>query len=381
MVRKVFWLNFFDSFIGGAIILAVPLLMLQLEIDVKEIGLVFAVAPLASFGARIISSVIADRIGEKVFYILNALCNAAQSLLYLFVPSTFGFAAGKMFDGARSAFIWAVNRTSIISASHNKHFTLGSLVGGRQVYFALGCLSVALLAPQFGFGFVFALCLAISLVMLYLSLDAPNSARENVSWNDLLAHKRDRLFYETAIVMAIGSTFYMIMLYILLPIFFSKLGFSPFEIGILYAIYALLFGIVLQYISHHGWESKKVAIIGAAGFAVTIFGMALYPAFAPLLFVLMAIGDANLALVWEETIYLQARHSKKKSTDIALLHAPGMLLVFLASAASGFAIEMAGFAAILVVTALSLVLYAFLSLRLIDKQVGASALQTQITKS
>lgn len=178
--------------------------------------------------------------------------------------------------------------------------------------------------------------------------------------------------------MALGSTFYMVMLYLLFPIFFAQMGFSPFEIGLLYAAYALIFGIGLRYISSRGWESKKAAMAGAFGFAVPLGAIVLYQQLSPVFFVLMALGDASLALIWEETIYLQARHSKKKSTDIALLHAPGMITVFAASSATGFALEAFGFAALILVSAASLVLYALLSLRLIEKQTGDGASGLQI---
>ncbi|MEM4348780.1 MAG: MFS transporter [Candidatus Anstonellaceae archaeon] len=377
MVRKIFWLNFLDAFIGGVVIIAVPLAMLHLQIDIKHIGIVFALSPLASFFVRLAAAALADRIGERLFYILNAASNAAQSALYLFFPTPAGFAAGKLFDGARTSLIWAVNRTSIISHStHNRHFTLGSMVGGRQVFFALGCFSVAIFAPIWGFEALFLLCLLISLGMLYLAFGVKSSIQgQKADWAELLS-SRSSLFYETAAVMALGSTFYMVMLYILFPVFFAQRGFSSFDIGILYAAYALVFGIGLRYISSKGWESKKAAIAGAFGFAVPLAGIVLYPELSAGLFVLMALGDASLALIWEETIYLQAKHSKKKSTDIALLHAPGMIAVFAASAATGFALEAFGFATIILVSAVSLVIYALLSLRLIAKQTGgASGLQ------
>ncbi len=371
MVRRVFWLNFFDAFIGGIVTLAVPLAMLEQEIDLALIGLVFAAAPLAALAVRMAASVLADLAGERICYSLSAASNAAQGAAYLFSPTALGFAAGKLFDGARGSLIWAVNRSSIIAAKpHDEHFTLGSMVGGRQVYFALGSLSVALLAPLAGYSMLFLLAIIVALITLYLSFGVKNSpAREKVRWSDLAMLGRSKTFYETSAAMAVGSTFYMVMLYLLAPLFLSMTGFSAFEIGLIYAAYFLIFGFTLQYISHRGWGTQRAATFGAAIFAIAIAGIVAAPNhLVPLFFLIMALGDANLALVWEEMIYLQAKPSKKRATDIALLHAPGTVAVFLASAASGFAVQSLGFAPIFLACALSLILYAAWSMKLIGAQ-------------
>ena len=78
----------------------------------------------------------------------------------------------------------------------------------------------------------------------------------------------------------------------------------------------------------------------------------------------MAFGDAQLALVWERIIYLEARKSSRKATEIALLHAPGMIVVFLLSGAAGFFVSGFGFAPFFLVGAATLAIYAAWSVRL-----------------
>ena len=367
MVRRIFSLNFFDSFINGAVTVAIPLLMLERGIDLATIGLVFALAPLAKLAVRLLSAALADQIGERAFYFLNAMSNLSQSLCYLFFQTPAGFAVGKAFDGAQDSFIWAVNRSSLIAREPKKgHFILGSMIGGRQVYFALGSLAVAILVPLAGYGTVFLAAAAISAVMIWLSLKVGNThARQRIRLSDLAMLGKRQTFYETASAMTLGTALYTVVLYLLIPLFLSIDGFSLMQIGLLFAAYFLIFGIVLNYMSHRSQPTKGAAIGGAAVFAVALCGIALGPAATlPYFFLFMAFGDAQLALVWEHIIYLEVEDSRKKATDIALLHAPGMVATFIISAAVGFLISSYGFAPFFVACALSLAAYAAWSIRL-----------------
>ena len=341
--------------------------MLEKGIALGTIGLVFALAPLARLFVRLASAAAADVVGERLFYILNAGANFAQSICYLFFQTPLGFAAGKAFDGAQDSFIWAVNRSSLIAREPKKgHFILGSMVGGRQVYFALGSLAVALLVPLAGYGTLFLAAAAISLVMLWLSLKVENThVSQKIRLSDFTMLGRRRTFYETAAAMTIGTTLYGVILYLLIPLFLGMAGFSLFQIGMLFAAYFLIFGFALNFLSHRSHGTKEAAVWGAAIFAVALCGMGFAPLQAvPFFFLLMALGDAQLALVWEHIIYLEAKDSRKKATDIALLHAPGMVATFLLSAAAGFLVASYGFAPFFLAGALSLAIYAAWSRRL-----------------
>ena len=377
MTKRIFSLNFFDSFINGAVTVAIPLLMLEKGIDLGTIGLVFAFAPLAKLAVRIGSAAAADAVGERLFYVLNAVSNLVQSLCYLFFQTPAGFAAGKTLDGAQDSFIWAVNRSSVMAREPKKgHFVLGSMVGGRSVYFALGSLAVALLVPLAGYGIVFLAAVAISLVMLYMSFQVENThVRQKVKLSELTMLGRKRPFYETSAAMVFGTALYTVILYLLLPLFFGIEGFSLFQIGILYAAYFLIFGFALNFMTHRKYPTWKAAAWGAAIFVVGLSGLGIAPvSLAPEFFLFMALGDAQLALVWEHIIYLEVRKSRKKATDIALLHAPGMFAVFLLSGAAGFFASAYGFAPIFIAGAATLAIYAAWSVRL--ERMGGRARST-----
>ncbi len=369
MVKRIFTINFFDSFSFGITTVAIPLLMLEKNISLAAIGMVFALAPIAKLAVRLVSSALADERGERAFYSLNAIANAAQAVAYWFANSAFGFGIGKAIDGARESFIWAVNRTSIISASpHKEHFVLGGMVSGRAVYFALGSLAVGLLYPVGGFGMLLAAIAILGVVSLYFSFgvkNTPHHERSKVKLSELSMLGRERLFYETSAAIMFGSTFYNAIVYFITPLFFKLNGYSLAEIGGFYAVYFLLFGGVLNFLSHRKIGSGWTAAVGSALFLAALVGMGFAGReMLPWFFFLMAIGDGHLALIWEQIIYLQVKKSRTRSTDVALLHAPAAIALFFISGVSGFVAEKYGFAPIFLAGALTLLVFGIWSFRL-----------------
>lgn len=369
MVKRVFAINFLDSFIFGITTVVVPLLMLERGISIATIGLVFALTPIAKIVVRVVSAALAEVHGERLFYSLNAIAEFAQAIAYWFANSALGFSIGKAIDGMRESFIWTVNRTSIISSQPEKqHYLLGGLVSGRAVYFALGSLSLGILYPAGGFALMLLLIAVLAIATFALSLGVKNTPRHErraVRLSELAMLGRERFFYETAGAITMGSAFYNAILYFLAPLLFKLNGYSLGQIGVFYAVYFLIFGVVLNILSHRKAESGWIAKAGSAIFVAALFGMSFAGReLLPWLFFAMAIGDAHLALIWEQIIYLQVRKSKTRSTDIALLHAPSGVALVAISAASGFVVEDFGFAPILLAGALTLMLFGAWSYRL-----------------
>ena len=367
MLKRVFTINFLDSFIFGATTVVLPLLMLDRGISIASIGVAFALAPLAKMLVRLFAAAWADKAGERLFYTLNGFGNAAQSVAYILAQSAPGFAFGKAIDGARESFIWAVARTSIMHEKKKSlHFAFADLISGRYVYFALGSIAVGFLYPIGGFGAALALCAALGLAIAALSLGVKNThTGQNVKLSDLSFSGREKSFYDTSLCLALGGSFYLVIVYAMAPLYLRLAGFSLGEIGLLYAAYFLLFGLVMNYLSRSKVPSSRSAAIGAAVFILSLFGMGLAPVrYAPFFFVLMSVGDAHLGINWEEVIYLQAKKSRRRSIEIALIQVPSSIGAFLVSAASGFVAESYGFAPIFVLGAASLSAFAYLAVRL-----------------
>ncbi|MCX8194797.1 MAG: MFS transporter [Candidatus Micrarchaeota archaeon] len=369
MVKRVFGLNFLDSFIFGITTVAVPLLMLERNIELGQVGLALSLSPLAKGIVRLLCASLADSKGERPFFVLNGVANFLLAPIYFFSSSPVGFAIGKAVDGARESFIWAVNRTSIMAHKPEKeHYILGGMISGRAIYFALGSLSLWLLFPAGGFEGIFALVAALGIIMTLLSLRVRNSVRVHKPPSfGFRFFGREKRFYQTVGVLAIGGTFYTFIIYFLCPIFFRILGFSLGEIGLFYAIYFLIFGAVLNAVSHFKVPPKATALAGSLFFLAGLGGLSFAgQQLLPYFFFTMAIGDGFLGLLWEQIIYLQAKGSKNLSTEIAIIHLPLNVFLFVLSGVSGFVIQLFGFAPLLLLGAASLVAFSFFGLRLVE---------------
>jgi len=368
MLKRLYTINFIDAFIAGAVTVLVPLLMLERGIGLATIGIVFSLAPLAKVLARLAGAAIADSVGDRAIYISSSALNLLQSAAYMASSTAAGFAAGKLLDGARESMIWSAVRPSLMAASpEKKHFVLADMLSGRLVYNAAGSLAVGALFAFGGYGLPLLALVALSAYLVLSSLRLKNfhKAEAHVRLSDFSPLGRSRKFYELAGAFLVGGVLYYTAFYVLLPVYFSVLGFTLGEIGLIYAGYFLILGGTLHIITHRKVETPKAALAGAAIFCAGLSGLALAPpALAPYFFLSMAFGDACLAMLWEQMNYIGARESKKRATDLSLLIMPCLLVTILATAWSGVAAGAFGFAPIFALVALSEMAFAAWCVRL-----------------
>ena len=368
MLKRLYTINFLDAFIVGVITVLVPLLMLERGISLATIGLVFAAAPLAKIAIRLAAAAIADSAGDRIVYIMSSASDFLQSLAYLFSTTAPGFASGKLLDGARESLIWSVNRPSLMAIStYKKHFAFTNLLSGRLVYNALGSLAVGVLFIYGGYDLPLVVIVALSAYLVYASLGLKNAHRAETRshLSDFNPLGRSGKFYEIAGVFVVGSLLYGTAFYMLIPIYFNAQGFTLAEIGVFYAGYFLLQGGMLHILSHRKIGTRWAAYAGSTVYGAGLAGIVLAThALIPLFFLLMSIGDAFLAILWEEMNYIGARESKKRATDLALLVTPSFFGNVLSAGISGAAVALFGFAPFFALLALSEAIFAAWCLRL-----------------
>jgi len=348
MLKRLYTINFIDAFIVGAMTVLVPLLMLERGIDIATMGIVFAAAPLAKAVVRLASAGIADSFGDRVIYIVACVANFLQTATYMLSSTAAGFAAGKMLDGARESFIWSTVRPSLMAAApEKKHFAFTALLSGRFVYNALGSFAVGALFAFGGFELPLAAMVALSAYILVSSFSLKNlhRAETHAKLSDFSPFGRSRKFYEIAGVFTLGSALYGVAFYMLLPLYFAAKGFSLGEIGVFYAAYFLIIGIVLHLMTHRKVSAGMAALAGASIYCFGLTGIALAPtSLIPLFFLSMALGDAGLAVLWEQMNFIAAKESKKRAIDLALLVMPSFFGVMAVSSVSGIAVAAFGYA-------------------------------------
>ena len=368
MLKRLYGVNFFDAYISGAVTVAIPLMMLQYGVEIAAIGLVFSFSPLVKLAVRLIAAAVADSTGDKIIYVISSFFNLAQAICYGFFPSTLGFLAGKSIDGARESLLFSVNRISVMAVvPHRGHFALAGMMSGRFLYNAIGSLSVGLLFAAGGFDMILLALAVLSSIMLFLSMGVINHRvhRGQANLNDFSPFGKSRMFYEATRALTLGGSFYMAMLYFAMPLFLGLNGYSLGQIGVFYAAYFLILGITLNFLSHRQIPTGAAAAAGTIIFVICLMGMTIADSgFLPFLFLGMAFGDGCLGLLWEEANYLAIRDSKKRAIDLALAGTPAGIAVFLVSALSGFAISKFGFAPLFFLTALSLIGFSAMCVRL-----------------
>jgi MFS family permease len=368
MLRRLYTINFIDAFIVGAMTVMVPLLMAEKGVGIAAMGLVFAAAPLAKAAVRLASAAVADSLGDRIIYACFSVSNLLETVAYMLSSTAEGFAAGKLLDGCRESFLWSAIRPSLMAAAPDrKHFAFTDLLSGRFVYNAIGSLAVGALFAFGGFGLPLAVMAALSAYVLASSLRLKNihKSETHVRLSDFSPFGRSRKFYELAGVFVAGAIFYNAVFYMLLPLYLSSQGFALGEIGLFYAGYFLVQGCMLHLISRHKPTTAQVALAGAGLYCAGMAGVALAPhALIPAFFLLMAFGDAGLAVLWEEMNYLVGRESKKRATDMSVVLLPCFIGIAIASAASGAAVAAWGFAPIFALCAASEVAFGAWCVRL-----------------
>jgi len=368
MLKRLYTINFIDAFIAGATTVLVPLLMLDRGIGIATIGIVFALAPVAKIISRLASAAVADSLGDRIIYVVSSALNLLESVAYFVSTTAAGFAAGKLLDGARESAIWAAVRPSLMAAApEKKHFILADLLSGRLVYNALGSLAVGMLFLFGGYSLPLLALIVLSLYMIYSSLGLKNFHRSetHVRLSDFSPRNRSRRFYESAGAFVVGTMFYSVAFYMVIPLYLKLQGFGLGEIGLFYAGYGLVQGGALHFISRRKVGTIKAALGGAAFYCAGLSGLALAPhMLMPAFFLLMALGDAGLAILWEEINYAVTKASKKRATDLAVILIPSFAGVALASGLSGIAIDAVGFLPFFAALAASMIGFAAWCVRL-----------------
>lgn len=118
--KVVLLIQVFNSFISGILVVALPLIMKERNINIVAIGLIFSLMPIVFQFGRTLFAIISDFLGRKLFFILNGfLCIISSSIYYLaHTPTEFLF--GKVMEGTKDGTLWAVNRAYILEKSESK---------------------------------------------------------------------------------------------------------------------------------------------------------------------------------------------------------------------------------------------------------------------
>lgn len=375
-MKRVTALTFINYFVSGALTLLIPLLLLAKNVNVAEIGIVVSTLPLVFLFARLLFAAIADSIGwSHIFLLANWPATTFAPLIYLAATSVPGFAAGKIVEGLRESSYWAVNRTAIFSLSPKRPEHEATKING-VIWLATAVGSAAAGAGIAYVGFSSTLgiltlvsaAVAIPAALLWKTGKMPSKPKSfsvRNFFSTLSPKGKGREFWVVSTALMFYSFAVYPLITLLLPVFMSdQLGYSYLTIGFWLLVYNLLAAAVTFLTLKMQLNLKRSALQSAIGLAAAGF-LAYSGLLFPALLCALAFVRGYSVAYFEHSVAKIARRSKNISVDIGWLHVPMRLAEFSSVLASGFLVQVVGYAPVFAATGLCFVAFSFITLRIL----------------
>ena len=350
-MRKILAISFFNSFVSGGLALVIPLLLLERNVSLAEIGIVISILPLVFLAVRLLFAALADQVGWARFYLLlNWPGTLISTLIYFIASSTPAFLLGKIVEAVKASSYWAVNRTAIFSLSPQQKaagatrnaavLSLSTAVGGAASGVALAFMGFALTLSMLIF---VSAIMVIPAALIWRAQGKRSSAgvlRPLVSLNP---KGKGRAFWFVSFVML----FYSLALYplfsLLLPVFMAhELGYDYLAIGAAFMLYGLLAASVTFATLRFSLGILRVVIQSVVAlFATFLLAGSGYWFLA--LFLALALADGLGIGFFESIIAKASKNELTVSFDVGLLHIPMRIAEFTSVLLAGFVVQSFGY--------------------------------------
>jgi MFS family permease len=343
MLRRIGALNFIEQFKYGALTLALPLYLISRGVNVGDIGLVLSLLPLAFVLIRLVSSVFADVMGVKVFFILSMALQSITSLIYSTAVLPIHFAIGKISEGASEACFWAVDRTAIIARAQEKRY-LGVMGSVREFGGAAGILWAGLLVTYFSFELLFWMVLISWVVGVLVASNIRNrgATLKRPDWGTLFRLKRKEAnFWDVSLATILLNVSYLLVFTFLLPVVLDEMGMSYLHIAMMLAGFYMCVGVGLLVSVKMDLDENRLLFFQL----MAIPFIAMLPLMGDFFLhalLLAGFGYGVCLGLNEAMIGYIAENGKGISSRISVLIAPMNFCTFIAFAVSGFALEALG---------------------------------------
>jgi MFS family permease len=373
LLRRISLTTFLNFFVSGAITLIIPLLLLERNVSVNEIGIVLSILPLVFLVARLLFAAIADYIGwSHLFLLINWPTAVASIICYYFASSIFIFMLGKFAEGLRESAYWAVIRTGIYSlAGKNVEYEATKNNAIIWLASAVGAAAAGMLIAYAGFSITIAVIVVVSLVivvpavMLWKSSVESPLPKTTRLFTSLNAKGRTRLFWLVSIALMFNSLAVYPTMTLLLPVFMDQeLGYSYPVIGFLFMLFNIIAAAVTFITLKQPLNLRRAAFLTSISLVASSL-LAFSGVFFAGLFLALAFVRGYGIGFFEHIIVKAAKDSKNLSVDIGFLHAPMRIAEFSSVLIAGFVVQFLGYGPLFVITGICSGVYAFLSLRIL----------------
>jgi len=320
--RVVIFIQVLNSFVGGILGVALPLMMRERNIDIVTIGFVFASMPMIFQLGRMSFATVSDFWGRKPFFVLQGWLGVISYSIYYLAYTPLDFLFGKVIEGTKDGSLWAVNRAFLLEKSENKWRTLVHLRTTAYISFAVGSLLAGFLVVGFLYEGTLMLCVIIGAFAIPLPLLLVRRRKKKLNVTEALHfldfRKKKRIFkicLALFFVMGISIGFLSGFVF---PLFLSDNGFDTQTIGVLLGLQILLAGL-FSYIFAGRFKIRKLILITGVLYTIvlTLLGFS-SSALAGVLVVVYGISEGLLSIV-HEGILSRVTNEESYGTDIGLL--------------------------------------------------------------
>ncbi len=369
-MKRVIAITALNYFVGGALTLIIPLLLLERNVNVAEIGIVLSVMPLVFLTARLVFAVFADQVGwAHVFILLNWPGTFFSTLIYFFATSVPAFSVGKIVEGLRESAYWAVNRTAIFSLSPNQKEKEATRINAViWISTAIGSAAAGIGTAYLGFSSTLAILIVASAIMgvpaglLWESRAVTPKAKASSSISSLDPRGRGRTFWLVSIALLFFSLATYPLITLLLPVFMQQqLGYSYVSIGLAFLLYNLVAALVTLSTLKKRLGARRVIIQSTIGLLAT-FLLADSGFYFPALFLALAVIRGLGIGFFESIIVKVTKNNPTVSVDIGLLHVPTRFAEFASVLTAGFVVQSFGYAPVFAISGIFFAVFSVFSL-------------------
>lgn len=373
-------ISFLNYLLAGALTLLIPLLLLERNMNLAEIGMILSVLPLVFLVARLVFAAIADYVGWlHIFLLANWPTAVGSIMIYYFATSAPIFLAGKIAEGLRESSYWAVIRTAIYQVApqkagkeatkNNAVLWIATAVGSAMVGLSIGylgfSLSLAVLA-------LIASLVGIPVLMLRKSSIKVDAQKNGRAFAALIPKGRTKLFWLGSIALMFNSLSAYPLVSLLLPAYMNlSLGYNYLTIGLLFMLYNAVAGIAAFFSLRRTLNLQRALALTVFSVAASMFLTLGNAAFTTALLVLAFVRGYSIGY-FEYTIIKVTRNSNNISVDIGLIHLPQRIAEFASLMFAGYLAQSVGYAPVFVALGSCFGLYALIAFYVIKKSDAAA---------
>ena len=329
-MKRILAITFLNFFIKGGLTLAIPLLLLERNVDLVEIGVVISVLPIVFMVVRLLMAAIADSKGwNRIYFLFNWPWSVLSTFVYFIATSIPFFFLGKFLEALKESSYWAVSRTSIFSLSPKREGKEAARNIGVMLFStAIGSAVAGFGIAYFGFSFTFSILIvtagfiAIPAALLW-KIPKKNLKPSHLRLGEIInPRKKGKTFWLVSLTSVFFSLAFFPLLNLLLPVFMvEQIGYDYLTVGASYMLYNFIASIVILGTLRFSLGIRHVILQSSiALFATFLLALSNYYFFA--LFLALAVAEGLGYVFYESIIAKATKDNPNVSVDIGLLIVP-----------------------------------------------------------